>query len=1242
MKYFKSKQKLLVFGILLMSLLIAPIFGLGLINSTNINQNESITININSLGSSATGQSIPALVIPEGQFDDARCKFDYELKDFLNELSLSEDEPTEEIKVIISFHDDLSKAEREEIITTILDSSEIIYNYDIIPAVSIKCSIYELVEKEELFRPFASIKKIYKSITYTNPVIVDTDPISSALSSGSYNNWWVDAVSASGLGYDGSGVKVAILDSGVYNHPDLSIASHANFVTGETSSTDLNGHGTHVAGIVASDGGSSGGKYRGIAPGASIINARAGNVFGGLEDADIIAAIEWSAGAGGADIISMSIGGGYPDGHDLISEAITAAVESGVICVSAAGNSGPGYFTGGSPGAAVDVITVGASDSSNSLASFSSWGPSLTYIGYPDVVAPGVNIISTDAKNSVISKEMRYTGNFLDFGADGDYVPLSGTSMATPVVAGALAILKDAFPTLTPETARIALIKGAQKLAGDDGEFLKSGAGLINVSASLNYLINLNNTQGKITNITKIFPDILPVKPYDLVHFPGDHQEYNLTFISAANKSFTVEIPTSTSGISFTIDETLLNFTDDTGINFSTLDIEIGQEVVPGIYNFTINMTSGGVVYDSANISLEIRLPEYKILMDSFHGLNDMYPESSSSYQIAYADAMRDIAEMNISIDYSMERWTPDYNRDDNTILTEEKLGQYDLIVLQNPVLPYSDVELTNITSYFNNGGNILILGTRHQALCTDSINHLLSLLNVDIQVKDETVVDEQWVGLGAMVSTQDITNFYSSEIFNGVNKFKWKYGNTFTGFSRNIATQGLTKIVAAAYNGSTEGKGNVVAFGDSHWLSDYYKSSGYEQDHNKLLKNVMNYLLGNDDLSLNIDLDSWSTATPQVNISVYTKNTTTNELISSSVLNSDLKVAIKNDTYSELISMNSIANGVSANTTYNLPYPSYMPYTVEVNITIGSTTYNKTSKILYYDNSKVPGITNLAVSVSTIARPGSTSVDINATLDGPIYNTMGYMTIYTNSYYNTHKSVNKTLQMNQYTNDYSTKFDPSTSDPSGIAMVYVVPKNPNTNYINPNSPRKYFTITNTAPVINEALSTFGTATFTETSGFYFQLSNTGSAEFSVKVGDTEDAASQIRVFVDLFICGVVASSYLTPVYPVTLVSTELPYESSGGIHYGLLTIPATMSYSILSGIVSISTETNFQAVGDYLGMLRIVSFDSEGEKDNFNVYVELTVTLADEPTAIPGYDLYIFLGMISIISVIVLKKKKK
>lgn len=440
MKYFKSKQKLLIFGILLMSLLVAPIFGLGLINSNNINQNESITININSLGSSATDQSIPALVIPEGQFDDARCKFDYELKDYLNEFSLSGDEPIEEIKVIISFHNDLSKAEREEIITTILDSSEIIYNYDIIPAVSIKCSIYELVEKEELFRPFASIKKIYKSITYTNPVIVDTDPISSALSSGSYNNWWVDAVSASGLGYDGSGVKVAILDSGVYNHPDLSIASHANFVTGETSSADLNGHGTHCAGIVASDGGSSGGKYRGIAPGASIINARAGNVFGGLEDADIIAAIEWSAGAGGADIISMSIGGGYPDGHDLIAEAISAAVEAGVICVSAAGNSGPGYFTGGSPGAAVDVITVGASDSSNSLASFSSWGPSLTYIGYPDVVAPGVNIISTDAKDSVISKEMRYTGNFFDFGADGDYVPLSGTSMATPVVAGALAI----------------------------------------------------------------------------------------------------------------------------------------------------------------------------------------------------------------------------------------------------------------------------------------------------------------------------------------------------------------------------------------------------------------------------------------------------------------------------------------------------------------------------------------------------------------------------------------------------------------------------------------------------------------------------------------------------------------------------------------------------------------------------------------------------------------------------------
>ncbi|GAG84740.1 unnamed protein product, partial [marine sediment metagenome] len=218
-------------------------------------------------------------------------------------------------------------------------------------------------------------------------------------------------------------------------------------------------------------------------------------------------------------------------GHALgeIEEYVKVAIEKnfGVIFVASAGNDGPGYFTGSTPASGIDVISVGATDDDNELAWFSSWGPTFGYIGYPDVSAPGVNIISTEAADSIISKEERYIGNYFDFSGDADYIPLSGTSMSAPMVSGALAILKDAYPNLTPETARIALIEGASKLSNeDDKDLVKSGAGLINISASLDYL---NSISHDYNDTAKVFPDNLPVEPFDLLRFPGERQKFNLT-----------------------------------------------------------------------------------------------------------------------------------------------------------------------------------------------------------------------------------------------------------------------------------------------------------------------------------------------------------------------------------------------------------------------------------------------------------------------------------------------------------------------------------------------------------------------------------------------------------------------------------------------------------------------------------------------------------------------------------------
>ncbi|UCC21136.1 MAG: S8 family serine peptidase, partial [Promethearchaeota archaeon] len=727
----KKKSNVLIATLIFISLFVIPFIGIKLNYSNVYNQMEKDTIQPNSLPSSIMSQSSLSNLLIEEDSELKLSKFEKELSIFLDNLSLSYIENLDYVKIIILFKDSVQKVERIEILESILDDYEIISNYDIIPGIYIKVNPVELINKEVEINNIKSIKQVHKSNLYNSPYFLGDDLQISALNPGDYSNWWLSAIGADNLSYDGSGVKVAVIDTGIYDHPGLNIINYSNFVTGE-SPLDYNddvGHGTHVGGIIAGDGSGSSGEYLGVAPGALLINARAGNASG-LEEGNIISAIQWSAkptseGGAGADIISMSFGGGYPEINDSITQAISNAKNDyGVIFVASAGNSGGEYFTGSTPASGIDVIAVGATDENDELTSFSSWGPTYGYIGYPDVVAPGIYIISTEASNSIISKEQRFKGDYFDFPGDADYIPLSGTSMACPMVAGALAILLDAYPNMTPETARIALLEGAKKLANEnDDDYLKSGAGIINVTASLNYLDYINNTKNNYNNISILFPDELPVEPYDLLHFPGDHQKFNLTVISGTSNTFYVEIPNDIQGVSISLDNSTLVF-PEAGIGFVEFEIEIDGEALSGARIIQINLTDGIQNFDTANIVLDIRLPEYNILMESYHGLNDWFPQISF-YQMGFYEAMEDLSNLNISIDYSMEYWTPDYNKNtNNSILTEEKLAQYDAVFLQAPVLPYSPMEIENLKNYFENGGNILFLGTRYQDMVIENINY--------------------------------------------------------------------------------------------------------------------------------------------------------------------------------------------------------------------------------------------------------------------------------------------------------------------------------------------------------------------------------------------------------------------------------------------------------------------------------------------------------------------------------------
>jgi serine protease AprX len=384
-------------------------------------------------------------------------------------------------RLIIVFDPAVNMDLRTELLSTI-DELEIIHAYKIIPGVCVNAPLSAI----------EGIKKLdgVEAIWFDHEVSVLSIPnqifpkhkVSPELSD---SVGLINAPSLWALGINGSETVIAVVDTGInWFHESLDdlddnpatddpkVIANVSFVPGVPTGFDDHGHGTHVAGIAAGTGGISH-VYMGVAPGAQLYAVKVLNVSGIGYDSWVVAGIEWSV-ENDADVITMSIGGwGYP--YDPVSMASDAAVDAGVVVTVAAGNSGPSYMSMDSPGLATKVITVGATTKGDTVATFSSRGPNAyDYRGDPDVVAPGVGIISADAWN--------LTG----------YVPMSGTSMATPHVAGGAALLLQAFNGATPKLVTSALMASAVDIGSDS---YTQGAGRIDVSGAYN-LINKSIEQG--------------------------------------------------------------------------------------------------------------------------------------------------------------------------------------------------------------------------------------------------------------------------------------------------------------------------------------------------------------------------------------------------------------------------------------------------------------------------------------------------------------------------------------------------------------------------------------------------------------------------------------------------------------------------------------------------------------------------------------------------------------------------
>lgn len=300
-------------------------------------------------------------------------------------------------------------------------------------------------------------------------------------------------------GYYGRGVGVAIVDTGISLHKDFTeggnrVIAFKDFVNNKKEAYDDNGHGSHVAGIIGGNGYSSKGKYVGVAPGCNLISLKVLDNMGDGNISDVLAGLQWvidNRRKYNIRVLNISVGTSAKDSLDensLLVQGVNAVWDSGVTVIVAAGNNGPTPMSISTPGISRKVITVGSSDDSASVEVFGSKtknysgrGPTPYCIKKPDIVAPGSNIVSCNI-NQYVTRGKYKTSRYQLSNYPMMYTIKSGTSMATPVVSGAIALLLSANPELKNRDVKLKLRNSAVDL-GQSWE--KQGWGLLNVKKLL-------------------------------------------------------------------------------------------------------------------------------------------------------------------------------------------------------------------------------------------------------------------------------------------------------------------------------------------------------------------------------------------------------------------------------------------------------------------------------------------------------------------------------------------------------------------------------------------------------------------------------------------------------------------------------------------------------------------------------------------------------------------------------------
>jgi len=1166
------------------------------------------------------------------------------------------------VDVLVVFGKDKSLSDRLSLLEITSLEYTLKKQYKNFPIALIEVSLEDLRQSKEELSSMSGIKRLFLDSSHefqhqnlpSSSILVDED------------NWWLDAIGATDLSFDGSGVRIAILDTGIYSdHADFAsktpITTHINFASDEgfrnsSEYQDIHGHGTHVAGIAAGTGTSSSGKYIGVAPGASLLNVKTLNDYGGITDSDVIDAVDWIITQDNADIISMSFQTEFQSSiYNPIAIALESASEHGIIPVAAAGNDGPLHLSGIHPGTVPSVISVGAINRDLEITSFSSVGPSYMSHVIPDVLAPGHEIIAPESLNSLIGYSERYTNSQIEGSQpSSDYFAISGTSMATPMVSGAIALILDAYPDLTPEGVRAALYQGAYLPDHYEGMYGANGigSGIINVSASIDWLDSLGDT----SSIVQAYPDKLPYEPVDLLAYPGDSQIFNISIFSAKNTSTSLEItiPVS-SNVILTPTTSSLSFTNHS-VQHVQFELKILENASVGLEtgSILINDTGTGELLEQIDYAIEISYPKGRAYFDSLHGLNDLYPEWPSGYsQIEIYEAMKILHENGYQLVYEMENWTKNTQPQlKSHLLSLDLLSTVDIVVLQTPVLAYTDIEIEALKNYLAQGGSMLLLGTRFETMPINSLNSLLTQLNTGISINNENIFDYTDVGFGYVLDKYSVSEINpSSPIFETGDEFSYWYGATLetNSYADSIASLQNNTIVAAH---ESDSGGKVVVWSDYHWLRNDIFGQENGVDHQRILVNLFDYMNHQDenDYMITANFNSSIQTEGDLELHLSILNASTDAPVSDRTYGSTLNASIisPSEVYSQL-ELKSLGNGIYSNTTFSLATPDYRPYILQINVSSPNGIITKEYVLYRINETSTIQIGDPYISDVEITRsPGSNTI-IQYTGTSPGLTSKLYGSLTTESFYSENTIQEYIIGLSPSGIQYSHTFTISGDESSGLFVFFATASSSN-NFTNFEVTRSLFRIENHIPEINEEDSYFNTIPFedtrTETSMYILSASNNRDLDLTVKVEELigyEDNPEDLYV-ISYYTAAASAGSTFDIIYPNSIPTSILTYNSDLEQFEGQFDIPSRLYFSGASGSVEVSQQSKYPEDIIYFSVLWLTIRDSDGGTEDYLIlmYVNVVFDWADLLEYLPIIITVLALMGIAVTIFVIAKKRRK